>query len=362
MRFFSFLDASQGNCNNSENLLSLQELEPRMMLSSAEPMVIEGTDMADEITITYENLRSEGDTGSRFIDFLRITIRNEDGVRVETVSSPSRDSKFVVKVFGSGGNDKIVNNSRFNVIMNGGAGDDNLISRRGNDLMYGGGGDDRIAGNGGNDRINGGDGNDILSGRYGSDRIDGGDGSDKIFGGAGNDYLVGGNGDDMVWGGTGNDTLHSAQEFEMIRESANDFLGGGKGSDRFFVSDTTVVRAFGSQDEIERLRTSFNESNAIAFTTQVAPSKLYIVGTHSDDTVKIQDNSMGGVRVSIRTEFIVNVRRFDGEGPSQFTQTFFQRFNSGKQQIDQIVVKTLSGDDEIVNDSKVKESSRHSQR
>ncbi|WP_268865921.1 type I secretion C-terminal target domain-containing protein, partial [Vibrio cholerae] len=73
------------------------------------------------------------------------------------------------------------------------------------DIAHGGGGDDRIYGQGGVDLMFGGSGNDQLYGGEGNDGLRGGTGNDTLDGGAGNDILIGGLGDDILTGGSGED-------------------------------------------------------------------------------------------------------------------------------------------------------------
>ncbi|HGS4438424.1 TPA: VWA domain-containing protein, partial [Vibrio cholerae] len=73
------------------------------------------------------------------------------------------------------------------------------------DIAHGGGGDDRIYGQGGVDLIFGGSGNDHLYGGEGNDGLRGGTGNDTLDGGAGNDILIGGFGNDILTGGSGED-------------------------------------------------------------------------------------------------------------------------------------------------------------
>ncbi|EPO2949765.1 type I secretion C-terminal target domain-containing protein, partial [Vibrio cholerae] len=73
------------------------------------------------------------------------------------------------------------------------------------DIAHGGGGDDRIYGQGGVDLMFGGSGNDQLYGGDGNDGLRGGTGNDTLDGGAGNDILIGGLGDDILTGGSDED-------------------------------------------------------------------------------------------------------------------------------------------------------------
>ncbi|MFQ1923907.1 VCBS domain-containing protein [Aeromonas veronii] len=73
------------------------------------------------------------------------------------------------------------------------------------DIAHGGGGSDRIYGQDGVDLIFGGSGDDLLFGGDGNDGLRGGTGNDLLSGGTGNDYLSGGLGNDILTGGDGAD-------------------------------------------------------------------------------------------------------------------------------------------------------------
>ncbi|MGL6419801.1 VWA domain-containing protein, partial [Aeromonas allosaccharophila] len=73
------------------------------------------------------------------------------------------------------------------------------------DIAHGGAGSDRIYGQGGVDLLFGGSGDDLLFGGNGNDGLRGGTGKDILDGGTGNDYLSGGLGKDILTGGEGAD-------------------------------------------------------------------------------------------------------------------------------------------------------------
>lgn len=73
------------------------------------------------------------------------------------------------------------------------------------DIAHGGAGSDRIYGQGGVDLLFGGSGDDLLFGGDGNDGLRGGTGNDLLAGGTGNDYLSGGLGNDILTGGEGAD-------------------------------------------------------------------------------------------------------------------------------------------------------------
>ena len=65
---------------------------------------------------------------------------------------------------------------------------------------------DIVDGEAGNDDLLGGIGNDQLIGDIGLDTLNGGSGNDKMLGGDGNDTIDGESGDDWIEGGAGDDT------------------------------------------------------------------------------------------------------------------------------------------------------------
>jgi VCBS repeat-containing protein len=69
--------------------------------------------------------------------------------------------------------------STVDLILNGTAGDDEIVGSVGADTINGGDGSDFLRGNVGDDAIYGGDGNDLIKGQDGDDLIDGGLGTDR---------------------------------------------------------------------------------------------------------------------------------------------------------------------------------------
>lgn len=104
------------------------------------------------------------------------------------------------------------------MIVDGGAGDDTLVTGGGNDSVIGGDGNDVIAGGNGNDSLDGGAGNDRLTGMQGDDSLLGGDGNDLMLGDAGQDQLFGQAGDDTLEGGADADTLDGGDGTNQLSE------------------------------------------------------------------------------------------------------------------------------------------------
>ncbi len=103
-----------------------------------------------------------------------------------------------------------------NVTINGGSGDDVLMSNAGNDSIKGGGGNDYAWGGSGNDSLTGGVGNDKVLGGIGDDQLYGGVGNDKLTAGNGADFASGGKGDDTIVAGLGNQILAGNTGFDYL--------------------------------------------------------------------------------------------------------------------------------------------------
>jgi len=83
--------------------------------------------------------------------------------------------------------------------IDGGDGNDSILTGWGPDELHGGDGDDTIDAGQGENSLYGGAGNDSLRASTYSDILNGGGGDDTIFGSGGGDTIDGGAGSDMVW-------------------------------------------------------------------------------------------------------------------------------------------------------------------
>ena len=89
----------------------------------------------------------------------------------------------------------------YKMTMYGLGGDDHLSASTRTSLLDGGAGNDQILGGSGNDQLLGGEGNDYDCRQRGNDIIAGGPGSDEIYGDEGSDiyrYALG-DGNDVIW-------------------------------------------------------------------------------------------------------------------------------------------------------------------
>jgi Ca2+-binding RTX toxin-like protein len=136
--------------------------------------------------------------------------------------------------------DDVVNaaDAGVSLVVDGGAGDDSVVSSSSDDVLTGGAGNDTLTGNGDADTLSGGAGDDSLTGGSGSDSIDGGDGVDTAefsdLAQAVDIDLAAGTASD----GTDTDTLvgienviGSAQDDTLAGDAADNLLNGGDGTD-----------------------------------------------------------------------------------------------------------------------------------
>ncbi|MFT5526223.1 MAG: VCBS repeat-containing protein, partial [Pirellulaceae bacterium] len=230
-------------------------------------------------------------------------------------------------VTGGAGNDRvtITGNTRYEAVLEGNDGNDNLLGGQQDDTILGGpgrdiiqtgegnnyvdggdgndwitsrSGDDDLYGGAGNDTISGGAGVDVIDGQEGNDRITGGGGGDLLIGGLGNDNIVGESGRDVIIGGLGNDSLRGGDD--------EDFLAGGAGLDAVLgerAVDVLVGANIAIEGDEAQLRTllldwtvSTNSTAAGAFTDDGERDGLNggggadIVYTAADDNVFLRSN------------------------------------------------------------------------
>ena len=150
------------------------------------------------------------------------------------------------QIFGGAGNDTISAGGRGDYI-DGGDGDDDILAGIFNDTVFGGAGNDTIVGGRGHDSISGGDGDDLLEGDArnllplptfdGNDILDGGAGNDRLYGNGNNDQLNGGDGDDLLDGGNGNDQLNGGDGSDLLLGRLGDDVLNGDAGDDLLVGD-----------------------------------------------------------------------------------------------------------------------------
>lgn len=168
-------------------------------------------------------------------------------------------------------------------------GDDPLLEgTEADNILYGGAGSDSIYGKGGDDLLFGGQGNDTLHGDDGNDVLHGGQGDDTLYGGAGNDVLYGGAGSDTLYGGEGNDLLH----YEAI-----DYLDGGSGDcDVLFGTSADFGRSMA-----EVLQSLNNGTDTKGFEAVLHGKDVGLLGWQSMESmgVSVAQNSEGEDRFTV---------------------------------------------------------------
>ena len=108
------------------------------------------------------------------------------------------------------------------MVVTGGAGNDQIRTGSGNDYIDGGDGDDQISSGDGDDVAYGLMGNDLILGGGGADYIDGGRDDDDVRGDGGNDIVIGGTHNDRIDGGGGADTLITVTGSDTVIDHGND--------------------------------------------------------------------------------------------------------------------------------------------
>jgi len=121
-------------------------------------------------------------------------------------------------IYGTPGNDKLVADEDYAVLIYGRAGNDCLVGGAPNNSLFGEDGDDVLLGGGGDDYLAGGPGADTMRGDDGDDVINAGDGAG-----------------DVVQAGAGDDEVYA-------QDGAVDEIDCGDGYDVAFVDADDVVR------------------------------------------------------------------------------------------------------------------------
>jgi Ca2+-binding RTX toxin-like protein len=187
----------------------------------------------------------------------------EDGTRSVTTTRRTIDATKLRSISADlgGGNDSLLVGGSFGfrpiaapVTVNGGAGNDNIVTGAGNDTVNGGGGSDFIFTGGGNDAIDAGEGNDHVSAGAGNDTASGGAGNDRLSGDAGDDTLNGNDGRDLLVGGRGADTLNGGAGNDLLNAvdfDDEDTVDGG--DDEETGGDTAIID---SGDDVTNVETT----------------------------------------------------------------------------------------------------------
>lgn len=148
-----------------------------------------------------------------------------------------RSSQFLDAVIGGSGNDTLYTSGNTFTLADGGAGNDTIYAHS---EIHGGSGSDKIY-------VQAGSHAGDVFGDAGNDRIEASDGGTTMAGGAGADTLIGGQGGDAIWSagvgsefgpdlGTEHDVITAFEGNDEIHAGFGDDVDGGSGNDTLFLS------------------------------------------------------------------------------------------------------------------------------
>jgi len=161
-------------------------------------------------------------------------------------------------LFGLIDNDSLQGGSGTGQTLSGGTGDDTLVAGGGADQrLQGGLGDDSLLGSSIGETLEGGNGVDALSGGAGNDWMDFGDGNENfirdIIRDSGNDTLIGGLGSDTLDLQTNWSFLSESAGFSLYADNSDTIYAQGWESVVCFAEGTRIVTPNG-EDAVENLR------------------------------------------------------------------------------------------------------------
>lgn len=147
-------------------------------------------------------------------------------------------------------------------------------------------------------------GNDIFKGSKVADTINGGLGDDHILSGAGDDIISGGLGNDYLDGGAGSDTVHGNNgDDTIVAGLGNDFLFGDAGNDIFLVSGPNGLDAFDGGAGIDIIKAASNNTKigiasitGIEIITADGFSNVSISGSPDPDSLDFTNIQLIGIK------------------------------------------------------------------
>ena len=251
---------------------------------------ISGGAGGDSLTGGADNDSVAGDAGADTIEGGTGADTLDGGTEADSISGGEGNDS----ILGGDGKDTIRADEGDDTVF-GGEGDDSIFGFEGSDSVDGGAGDDYIntrtsvgtgvpdrgypgsftgdadplndrdtvEGGTGNDTILSGDDNDLVSGGEGTDSIDagfdddtvtGGDGADTIVGGEGSDSISGGADGDLIYGGvspTDFDPFSLPDATDLLPDNGRDTIDGGDGNDTIYgMDDTDVLQGGAGTDQL----------------------------------------------------------------------------------------------------------------
>ncbi len=158
---------------------------------------------------------------------------------------------FDVLFDGGAGNDTSYTHDGKNVVY-GRAGDDTIIAYGGTNYIHAGDGDNVIRTNSGDDRIYSGRGDDVIRDSGGDNYIDAGGGNNTITTRRGNDTIISGSGDDKIHAGHGDNAIDAGDGNNKIDTTyGDDIILGGNGVDRVTtIGGSNLIATFAGDDWI----------------------------------------------------------------------------------------------------------------
>jgi Ca2+-binding RTX toxin-like protein len=254
------IDETPVQFSNLESVTDFVTADTRSFafLGSIDDLTVDDSSSAGDGLVTL----TRGSLGS--IEFLmpvsRITFSLGDGS--DSLRVNSFDSTFTGSVFVDGGD---------------GADLINLAAPSNDASVDGGAGNDTILSGGGNDTLRGSAGEDSIRGGAGDDMLFGGAQADELFGEDGNDYVRGqGSSADAVSGGAGDDTIDGGMGTDFLVEHITDSYTLSDAAATGLGNDTLV--------DIERARISANSADNLIDATAFS-SDVSVGGGDGDDTI-----------------------------------------------------------------------------
>ena len=216
--------------------------------------------------------------GIRSIDLNRGPASADDDVLLTAVERIQIET-------GDGDDEVDARGSTVPMIIDGGAGNDDLVGAGRPDVLAGGPGDDTLDAAGGPDALSGGEGADVLTGGTGDDYLVGGPGDDREEGGDGDDILDQGpapDGADIVSGGDGKDTAaYDRRTGGVVLAPGDLFLDGQADEGDLLLGDLEALLGGDGDDTL---------------TGSIGPDALF--GGAGDDTISAGegDDALAGGR------------------------------------------------------------------
>lgn len=211
-----------------------------------------GTSMVSVHTITIGTMEMQGDdfaiSGTNGNDLFQLFKQNAPD-QVEVFLNGNSQGIYTVpgriQAFGLAGDDTFIGDvGGFDILWDGGVGNDVSYTHDGNDIIYGRSGNDVVIDYGGKNVVHAGDGHNVIRTNGGRDHIVTGNGNDDIRDAGGHNYIEAGNGNNVVYTGTGSDWV--------VTGTGNDVISSRGGNNRINAGDgvNTVVTSDG--DDIIR--------------------------------------------------------------------------------------------------------------